>query len=309
MTNHFKYYRIRQLYKLAVFLFNTTFESPFAFILLISAWYFNILLPMFQIFNFEYEKNVSVNCAITTNFTITIFFIWHMLYETIYKEKNNGNNKLLRIRPISKTALYIQHLAGYSFIFILFSFPLFITPVLAEKISEHLIIDDGAPYYFRDALSAIIYSALPLTALIITSLFKKSRIFFIYSFNIIAAITFCVQTILQYKELQLNLLIPSTLICIITFTFCIFASSVAFATDKQFVQLIIPGIFFSGFFLYPICAKHTILRIIIPPYGIALNEAVSSTYLQNIIPYAMYMTVYTTACIIVTSIILQIKPK
>jgi hypothetical protein len=303
--------KVRQLIKLTDFLFKITFSSPFSMILLLGTWIFNLMLPVVQIFNFEYEKNVSVNCAITTIFTVSIFFIWNMLYHTYGKTKRSGSSKLIEIRPVSKQWLYIAHLTGYTFILGLFLLPLALTPTLAERISEHLITDQGAPYYFKDLPTALIFSLIPLLTFGITMLFRKGIIFFVISFNFISIIAFVIAAIILKDSFKLNLLVSSALIALLIFTLLVLSASVKLIYKHKSFQLIPIIILLLGFFFYPLLSQFAIFRILVPPYGHALNLAITSPGINEAMPYILYSLAYSLGviaiCLLVTAMPHRIK--
>jgi hypothetical protein len=243
------------------------------------------MLPVVQIFNFEYEKNVSVNCAITTIFTVSIFFIWNMLYQTYGKTRRSGSSKLIEIRPVSKQWLYIAHLTGYTFILGAFLFPLALTPTLVERISEHLITDQGAPYYFKDLPTAFIFSLIPLLTFGITMLFKKGIIFFVISFNFISTIAFVITAVILGSNFKLHLLTSSVLITFIILSLFVLSASVALICKNKSLQLIPIIILMLGFFFYPLLSQFAIFRILVPPYGHALNLAITSPGIKEVMPY------------------------
>jgi len=295
--------KIRQLIKLTDFLFKTTFSSPFSMILLLGTWIFNLMLPIVQIFNFEYEKNVSVNCAITTIFTVSIFFIWNMLYQTYGKTKKSGSSKLIEIRPVSRQWLYIAHLTGYTFILLLFLLPLALTPTLAERISEHLITDQGAPYYFKDLPTALIFCCIPLLTFGITMLFKKGIIFFVVSFNFISIIAFAITALILGSNFKLHLLTSSVLITLIIFTLFVLSASVTLICKNKSFQLIPIIMLMLGFFFYPLLSQFTFFRILIPPYGHALNLAITSPGINEVLPYILYSIAYSMAVIVMSLLV------
>lgn len=301
--------KIRQLIKLTDFLFKSTFSSPFSMILLLGTWIFNLMLPVVQIFNFEYEKNVSVNCAITTIFTVSIFFIWNMLYQTFGKAKRTGSFKLIEIRPISRQWLYVSHLTGYTFILFLFLFPLMLTPTLAERISEHLITDHGSPYYFKDIPTALIFSLIPFLTFVITLIFKKGTIFFVILFNFISAISFVIAALILGANFKLHLLISSALIALIIFTFFILSASSTLICKNKSFHLISIVILLLGFFFYPLLSQFSIFRILIPPYGHALNLAITSTGVKEAMPYILYSFAYSLGVILISLLVTACKHR
>jgi len=295
--------KVRQLIKLTDFLFQSTFSSPFSIILLLGTWIFNLMLPVVQIFNFEYEKNVSVNCAITTIFTVSIFFIWNMLYQTSGKTKKSGSSKLIEIRPVSKQWLYIAHLTCYTFILGLFLIPLALTPTLVERISEHLITDQGSPYYFKDLPTALIFCCIPLLALGITMLLKKGINFFVISFNFLSIIAFVIIALILGSNFKLHLLTSSALITFIIFSLFVLSTSVSLICKNKSFQLIPIIILLLGFFFYPLLSQFAIFRILVPPYGHALNLAITSPGIKEVMPYILYSLAYSMAVIAISLLV------
>jgi hypothetical protein len=228
-----------------------------------------------------------------------------MLYQTQSKAKTTGANKLIIIRPISREWLFLSHAISYTVILAIFLLPLSLTPVIAERVSEHLITNQGAPYYFKDILTASIFCSLPIISFIATLLLKRGISFFTFLFNTLAVVAFIIAAIILKDSFKLNLLVSSALIASISLTFLVLSEATTILSDNKLIKLIIPATFIVGFFFYPICSKFLFCRIVIPPYGQALNFAITSPTLSDITPYIFYSLAYIVGITAIRLITLQ----
>jgi hypothetical protein len=226
-----------------------------------------------------------------------------MLYQTQGKAEISGSNKLINIRPVSKSWLYIAHIVGYTVILLTFLIPLALTPSITERISEHLITDSGSPYYFKDTLTAGIFCFIPLLAIGTTKLCKKGITFFLMLFNFLSILAFILTALILGQKFQLHLLVSSALIIAIILTLFVLATSVTIIFKNKLVHLSIPIIFILGFFFYPLLSKSSIFRMAIPPYGQALNIAITSPTWNQVLPYIIYSLAYSIGIITLSLII------